>query len=205
MTHPSITPPVHHATHPSITPSVHHVTHLSVTPSICHVTCLSVTLPVHHVTHPSITDHLSTHLSSSTTEHQSATSQSLPNVNGEQSCQAKESIHVDPPKSGEDPCKTCEIMGDLGLSTLSLPRFMTCPSIDPSVCHTNCPSDSPSLSDCMHGSMPHPSPCPLSTTTYCLSTTSQSQPFMNREHSHQSKNSIGPSLAMNYFSVHLVI
>ena len=33
------------------------------------------------------------------------------------------SSHVDPPKSGEDPCRTHEIMDDLGVSTLSLPRF----------------------------------------------------------------------------------
>ena len=29
------------------------------------------------------------------------------------SLEAKKSINVDPPKSGEDPCEMCEIMSDL--------------------------------------------------------------------------------------------
>ena len=74
-----------------------------------------------------------------------------------ESCQAKQSIHVDPPKSGEDTCKTCAIMGDLGLSTLSLCQFAACPSIDMSIHHMNHPSDSPSLSDHMHATMTCPS------------------------------------------------
>ena len=71
------------------------------------------------------------------TDHPSTTSKLLPFVNGEQSHQAKKfywafptykllfsaSSYVDQPKSGEDTCGTCEIMGDLGLSTLSLARF----------------------------------------------------------------------------------
>ena len=113
MTHPSITLSVCHVTHPSVAPSVQHVTHLSIAQSVC------------HVTHLSIADCLPAHLSSSTTECLS------------ESCQAKKSSHVDPPKSGEDPCKMREIMGDLGLSTLSLPRFAAHPSIYPSVHHTN--------------------------------------------------------------------
>ena len=69
----------------------------------------------------------------------STSCQSLPVMNGEQSHQVKKfyctlpsykqllsaSSHVDPPKSGEDedPHETHEIMGDLVLSSLSLPRF----------------------------------------------------------------------------------
>ena len=82
--------------------------------------------------------HLYEYPSSTMTDHPSTTSQ-LRFMNGEQSCQAKKfywafptyellfstSSHVDPPKSGENKCETCGIMVDLGLFTLSLPRFVS--------------------------------------------------------------------------------
>ena len=74
--------------------------------------------------------HPSAHLLSSPTNHLPISSQSIVVVNEEQSHQAKKfhwafpnydlilcaSGHVDPPKSGEDPCKTHEIICDLGVS-----------------------------------------------------------------------------------------
>ena len=80
-------------------------------------------------------------------------------------------------------------MGDLGISTISLPRFAAHLSVNPSVHHMNYPSDSPSLSDCMHASTRHLSAFPSSTTTDCPSSTSQSLPVMNGEQSHQAKKS----------------
>ena len=148
--------------------------------------CLSDSPSLSDCMHAS-TPRLSACLSSTMTDHPSTTTQSLPFMNGEQSHQANKSIHVDPPKSGEDTHETCAIMGDLGLSTLSLPRFVSCASIDPSVHHMKHPSDSPSSSDHVHTSMPCLSACLSSTMTDHLSATSQSLPFMNGEQSHQAK------------------
>ena len=91
--------------------------------------------------------HLSACPSSVTTEHLHDYSQSLAVLNGEQLCKIKifhrafcnynlllsdlaiasistsASRHVSPPKSGEDAHGTHEIMGDLGVHTLNLPRL----------------------------------------------------------------------------------
>ena len=135
----SSTPSVHHVTHLSITPSIHHATYPSITMSVCHMKHLSdcpsesLSLSDHmHSTMP----HPSTCPSSTMTDHPSTPSQCLPVMNQEQSCPVKRfywafpsyelllsaSSHVDSSKSGEDPCKTCEIMGDcriLGLTALN--------------------------------------------------------------------------------------
>ena len=122
---PSLSDSMHASmTCPSINPSIHHMNHLS--DSASSSGCMHASMPCPYACP-----------SSTMTDYLSASSQSQPFMNGGQSHQAKEfywafpaykllfsaSSHVDPPKSGEDPCETCEIMGDLGLSTLSLPRF----------------------------------------------------------------------------------
>ena len=129
-----------HPVHPSCNTLIHHPVHLSCNPSVCHPICLScnmsihcpicllcntsVRCPVHPSYEPSACmhatmNHPSANPSSSMTDHPSASSQSLPFVNGEQSHEDKKfywalptyklllsaSSHVNPPKSGEDPCK----------------------------------------------------------------------------------------------------